>query len=395
MRADQAGAGKTLRLAGLIVCLLVMMTMGVEGCVAQQPWPLWQAYSQRFLDDQGRVIDHSANERTTSEGEAYAMFFALVDNDHARFDKLLKWTEVNLAQGDLTAHLPAWEWGKNASGEWKPLDANSASDADLWMAYDLIEAGRLWHDTRYDGLGRMMAAQIAKNEVVQVPHVGTMMLPGPMGFHPAADRFILNPSYLPLPLLTTFAKELPAGPWGAVATSLQTLVKSEGGSGFAMDWVEAGPDGVRAVAASAEQTAGQKGSQAVGSYDAIRVYLWLGIADPATPGEHEMLQSLPAMAKYLNTPGAPPLEVDAKGSVVRENGPVGFSAAVEPYLLAEGAKAAAQVQSDRLRALRDPSSGLFGAPPAYYDQNLVLFSQGWLEHRYRFRSDGRLVVPWR
>jgi endoglucanase len=74
---------------------------------------------------------------------------------------------------------------------------------------------------------------------------------------------------------------------------------------------------------------------------------------------------------------------------------VGFSAAVEPYLLAEGAKAAAQVQSARLVALHHPSSGLYGAAPAYYDQNLALFSTGWSEQRYRFESDGRLNVKWK
>jgi endoglucanase len=387
-------AGKTLGLTGSFVCT-VAIGLGLEGCHAQQPWPLWQAYSQHFLDDQGRVIDRSANDRTTSEGEAYAMFFALVDNDHARFDKLLRWTEENLAQGDLTTHLPAWEWGKSGSGEWKTIDSNSASDADLWMAYTLLEAGRLWHDPRYDGLGRMMAAQIARSEVVLVPGLGTTVAPGPQGFHPDADTFILNPSYLPLPVVTRLAEVLPQGPWGAVVSSLPALVSGENGSGFAMDWVAAGPGGIHPVAAPAEPTAGRQEAQAAGSYDAIRVYLWLGIADPDTPGEREMLASLTGMASYLKTPGAPPLEVDPKGAVVRADGPVGFSAAVEPYLLAEGAKAAAQVQSARLVALHDPSSGLYGAAPAYYDQNLALFSTGWSEQRYRFESDGRLNVKWK
>ena len=88
----------------------------------------------RFIDSQGRVIDHAGQDRTTTEGEAYAMFFALVAGDRSRFDKLVEWTENNLAQGDLTAHLPAWSWGKNADGSWRVIDANPAADADLWMA---------------------------------------------------------------------------------------------------------------------------------------------------------------------------------------------------------------------------------------------------------------------
>ena len=98
-------------------------------CLAEQNWPLWERYAQNAIDPQGRVIDHSAQDRTTSEGQAYGMFFALVANDRTRFDKILGWTEVNLAQGDLTLHLPAWNWGKNPDGSWKTIDPNPASDA--------------------------------------------------------------------------------------------------------------------------------------------------------------------------------------------------------------------------------------------------------------------------
>ena len=78
---------------------LLLFPAGASGCRAQQPWPLWKAYTERYLDGQGRVIDRSAGDRTTSEGEAYAMFFALVDDDRGHFDKLLDWTEANLAGG--------------------------------------------------------------------------------------------------------------------------------------------------------------------------------------------------------------------------------------------------------------------------------------------------------
>jgi endoglucanase len=53
------------------------------------------------------------------------------------------------------------------------------------------------------------------------------------------------------------------------------------------------------------------------------------------------------------------------------------------------------VQSDRLVALRDAKTGLYGSPPAYYDQNLALFSLAWSEDRYRLAGDGKLVVPWK
>ena len=120
----------------------VMLAACLEGgCRTDQGWPLWESYAHSAFDDSGRIVDHSAGERTTSEGQAYGMFFALVANDRARFVKLLSWTQDNLAGGDLAARLPAWSWGKAADGSWKILDKNPASDADLWMAYRIAGGG--------------------------------------------------------------------------------------------------------------------------------------------------------------------------------------------------------------------------------------------------------------
>lgn len=68
--------------ARLCATLAFILCLGVQaGCRAEQPWPLWQAYGQRMIAGDGRVLDRTAGDRTTSEGQAYAMFFALVAND--------------------------------------------------------------------------------------------------------------------------------------------------------------------------------------------------------------------------------------------------------------------------------------------------------------------------
>lgn len=87
-----------------VAMAIALGTLSLQtGCRAETPWPLWQQYRARFIEASGRVIDHDpgSNERTTSEGMAYSMFFALVVNDRPTFDKLLRWTEDNLAGGDL------------------------------------------------------------------------------------------------------------------------------------------------------------------------------------------------------------------------------------------------------------------------------------------------------
>jgi endoglucanase len=354
-----------------------------------QTWPLWESYARYVIDDQGRVIDHSAQDHTTSEGQAYAMFFALVANDRPRFGKLLNWTEVNLAGGDLSQRLPAWSWGKAPDGTWKVLDSNPASDADLWIAYSLMEAGRLWHEPRYEKLGTIIAIRIGQQEVAYVPGVGTTLLSGPVGFHPNDGTWLLNPSYSPPFIFVRLSGVLPKGPWAAVLDSLQPVLIQGSGDGFAMDWVSAGT-GVRP-----SSPPDKPDIPAEGSYDAIRVYLWLGICDPNTPKLRGLISSVSGMAAYMRNHGVPPEQIDASGRVLSQNAPPGFSAAVTPYLLAMGLRAQAKEQMNRLAASKNSALGLYGRTPVYYDQNLALFATGWLEQRYRFDHDGELRVKWR
>jgi endoglucanase len=382
---------------------MVVTAMLAKSCPAAeaQPenWPLWERYTARFVEQQGRVVDHDQDDRTTSEGQSYALFFALVDNDRARFDKLLTWTQDNLAAGDLSQRLPAWRWGKAPDGSWKVLDPNSASDSDIWIAYSLLEAGRLWHDKHYEMLGRALAARIAQEELVAVPGLGTTLIAGSRGFHPDAKTWVLNPSYFPLPVLMRLESVMPRGPWKAVLTSLHPLFAKGCGAGYAMDWVVADGGGVHPSMTPAQLATGKKDAGvAVGSYDAIRVYLWLGMADTRTPGRSDLVDRLSGMANYMKNQKVPPERVDLTGKILDANGPVGFSAALVPFLLARDEKAEAVIQMDRVNAQKDATTGLYGsdaAHPRYYDQNLVLFATGWSEERFRFEKDGKLKVKWK
>ena len=199
-----------------------LMLLCAFSTAASCDWPAWQQYQQFYLSDEGRVIDPSSPKRiTTSEGQSYGMFFALVANDRPAFDKLLAWTENNLASGDLSAHLPAWLWGQDDNKAWKVLDSNSAADADLWIAYNLLEAGRLWQSRRYQTLGTLLLQRIGREEVANIPGLGLMLLPGKVGFV-AEDRWRLNPSYLPPQLLARFAQL--NGPWRAMQKTSQRLL---------------------------------------------------------------------------------------------------------------------------------------------------------------------------
>ena len=374
--------------------ILLLLALYPSGGCKQGSWLLWDAYKAHFIDAQGCVIDHAGGDRTTSEGQAYAMFFALADNDRATFDRILTWTQANMAEGDLQTHLPGSLWGKGTDGQSKSLDPNSAADADVWIAYSLIEAGRLWHVPAYTDLGRQMLARIAQTEVADLPGFGPMLLPGPTGFQ-HDQVWTLNPSSMPLFLFERLAGFDPKGPWQQIAQGIPRMLQGSARHGFVMDWVNYVPgDGF--YPAPPLQTGNNDSNVPGGSYDAIRVYLWAGMIDPSGPVRAQMLSAIPAMSVYLASHDAPPEMVSDQGIPLEQDGPVGFSAAVLPYLRAfPGASRSSARQTVRIARLRNAAAGLYGKDLAYYDQNLALFATGFLEGRFRFGPGGELNVEWK
>jgi endoglucanase len=350
-------------------------------------WPLWTHYAEHFVQDDGRVVDHDRDELTTSEGQSYAMFFALVANDPVRFDLLYRWSVEHLADGSLKENLPAWSWGRGPDGTLGIKDSNSASDADMWIAYDLIQAGRLWRRPDYTNAGTGLLKLIATKEVSQV-HGSFVLLPAKTGFE-HSGTVVLNPSYMPLFLFHAAARSQPAGPWSALAGSLPGLLRMGSIDGFAADWLQVSSDGIiRPIPAPGSM------ASAMGSYDAIRVYLWSGITAPGTPGHDAVLNELSGMANYMKAHPLPPESVTAGQQVPSHTGPVSYSAALIPFLQASQAPQAASLQERRLNAAWSSRSGLYGEPPRYYDQNLSMFALGFIEHRYRIRNTGELEVSW-
>lgn len=324
------------------------------------------------------------------------MFFALAANDRPRFDRILTWTEQNLAQGDLSKHLPAWNWAKDKDGKWKVPDTNSAADADVWMAYTLFEAGRLWRDERYEVVGRGMLAQISATEVADLPGFGKMLLPGPSGFE-RDNTWTVNPSYVPVFLFDQLAVRDPSGPWHQIAENVPRLLAASNRHGFAMDWVTYFPgDGFHPAPDQRPGRFPGKDSDAPGGgYDAICVYLWTGLQGSADPARATIVNAVSAMAGYLGSHDTPPAKVDDQGVPMPQPGPVGFSAAMLPYLrVYPGHSSAGAQQVIRMSLMKDDATGLYGKELNWYDQNLALFATGFLDRKFEFGPQGELKVAW-
>jgi endoglucanase len=382
----------------LLRCLaasaLALASLGVSAAQSCA-WPDWDAFRRGTLSSDGRVIDASTPQQVTvSEGEAYALFFALVADDRATFEKVLTWTRNNLAQGDLATHLPAWIWGRRgsaaaASGSaarpddkvWGVIDENPASDADVWMVYALLEAGRLWNEPRYAAIGAAMARNVLSRETAVLPGLGRTLLPGPVGFQLANDRWRLNPSYVPLQVMRRVAQALPDQPeWNAMVDTSTRLVADTAPLGFSPDWVEYRTD---------HGFEPDEQSHAQSAYDAIRVYLWAGMLAPDEPMRARVLDTFRPLADFIATHGYPPERVDTRTGAPGPNaGNVGYSAAVAPYLIALGRSDPGNTQVKRSRMLAQQT------PPDYYSQVLMLFGLGYLQGLYRFDADGRVLPAW-
>ncbi len=363
-----------------IVLPVIFLFAMPSACASPKPlsdWPEWDDFVGHFVQADGRVVDVTFERKSTSEGQSYALFFALVANQRPRFDAILKWTSDHLAAGQLGNKLPAWLWGQRDDGSWGVKDENSASDADLWIAYSLLEAARLWKAPEYADTGRKLLAQIQRHEIAQAGSAGTVLLPGAIGFALDKGRFRINPSYLPEFMFRYLAAADPQGPWQSVWDSYMRMAPEIYRSGIAPDLFVVDAKGLVMPDTETEPS---------GSYDAIRVYLWAGMSGQSSAKKIKLLAPYAAL---INQHGAPPEKVNPQtaAAIKSDYSPIGYSAAVLPFLSALGDAPALNKQRDRLRTKRS-------GPTHYYDQVLILFGKGWLDGQYRFDEQGRLQPKW-
>jgi endoglucanase len=357
---------------------LLLADSALGAGVKSEAWPAWQRFKLLYMSHDGRIVDASSDGQiSTSEGQAYALFFALVGNDREAFDRILRWTHNNLSGSQLDKILPACKWGRAGDGAWRVLDAHPATGADLWIAYTLGEAARLWNEQRYSNLGAEIATNILREETASIPGLGTALLPGPQGFV-TAGSWRLNASHLPLFLLRGLARQTHEPLWDEITKSSEQVILGSTLRGFAVDWIEFTSNGFTA----------DRRSRGVGSYDAIRVYLWAGLLPASDPARDEIVSALKLILERVERRAAPMEIIDTQTLEMRGDGPPGFSAALLPMLA--NARMTAALQTHRQRA----ADGSLQDNRSYYSDALTLFGLGWLEQRYRFNRSGLLSVRW-
>jgi endoglucanase len=224
----------------------------------------WNAYVQRFVQADGRVIDYSASDISTSEGQAYAMLRAVWIGDRASFDKTFSWARNNLNSGVRSDNLWAWKWGKDPRGNWGVLDKAFASDADQDAALALILASRVWKDDKYADHARLILKDLWT--------LGTIAAGGRrylLAGDTSCKREIcrINPSYYAPYAYRIFAGFDGNADWNMLVDSSYELLNSVSrlaDTRLPADWVELNVNTGEIARASQKDSAF--------SYDAFRVF---------------------------------------------------------------------------------------------------------------------------
>lgn len=370
----------------MFVGAVLILMLHTSSQAAPNHWPEWKAYKEAFLSTDGRVVDHSTEDlRTVSEGQAYCLFFALVAADKKAFEQILIWTENNLAQGDLGKNLPAWHWAKGPSG-WGVQDSNSASDADLWLAYTLLEAGRFWSEPRYTQKAKQLGDLILSQESLWVAGLGRALLPGKTGFVNADGSVKLNPSYAPAFVLARLAEAWPEDArWAEMYLANQQFLLGSARAGLYPDWINY-QNGMPVEDSNLQE----------GDFDAIRVYLWLGISPDSDPILASLRHLVKPFTDAIFKAQAVPLAWNPKaGSLSNDSGPKGFQWALRPLLDLQshedqGKKSV--LKNWQLADLTALKSNEDWREYGYYSGALSLFAQGVLSGKYAIRNNGKLYL---
>lgn len=249
-------------------------------------------YKQSFMSKDGRIMDPDKENITTSEGQSYMLIRSLVMNDKKTFDLVYTWTKNNLQRKDK---LFSWIWGKNKDGEYKVLDENSATDADIDTACALLLAYEIWGSHKYLNEATPIIHSIWDKETRRIGN-HLVLMPGVEQTY--SKKVEVNPSYFSPFAFRFFQKYDDLHDWSSIIDSSYyylSKVTSMTETGLPPNWfliVDSQEDGP-----SEGQIILENSPRSDFSYDSIRVFLRLYL-DYIESGEKRALPIL-KKSKFL------------------------------------------------------------------------------------------------
>jgi endo-1,4-beta-D-glucanase Y len=193
-------------LAGIALVLAALAGTLARGADAD-----WETFRQAFVEPDGRVVDAGQGRISHSEGQGFAMLFAVHYDDRAAFERVWQWTRRNLQVRDDA--LLAWKWDP-AGGL---ADANNATDADILVAWALARAAARWRAPEHEAAARRIAQDVRRKLTKRVAH-GLVLVPALEGFD-KPEGLTINLSYWVFPAFRELARIDPAPEWDELGRS--------------------------------------------------------------------------------------------------------------------------------------------------------------------------------
>jgi len=325
----------------------------------------WAHYVARFIQADGRVIDHKGGGVSTSEGQAYAMLRAVWMQDRSTFDKTYQWGINNLNAQIRRDHLWAWKWGKDADGRWRVLDRAFASDADQDVALALILAWKTWGSHQYWTAAEQVLADLW--------NVGTLQA-GQRRFLLAGDTLCqgasckLNPSYAAPYAYRIFGRFDAKRDWNELVDTSYALLSASS----QLTKTHLPPDWLYLDTRNGSLSLGSS-KESVFSYDAFRVFWRVALDrdlfnDPRA--SRYLAESLAWLTREWELRKKLPAVISANGDSQADYESIEMLAALVPALRSIKPEAAEAMYR---RILSTYSNGRWAEPDSYYIQNWAWF----------------------
>ena len=185
---------------------------------------LWGRYKQDILEPGTlRALDAHQDNATTSEGQSYTMMRAAWMDDRTTFDAAWKWTKDNMQRDDK---LMSWSFGKIPDGSYGIQTdrggQNTATDADVDIAYALIMASNRWKDDTYLYDAKDIIQSVWEKEVVMINDKPVLVANDIERLNPSS--VVVNPSYFAPYAYRVFAAVDPENDWSALVDNSYTLL---------------------------------------------------------------------------------------------------------------------------------------------------------------------------
>lgn len=332
----------------------------------------WAYYKSTFINEDGRVIDFKKDNITTSEGQSYALLRAVMVNDKKTFEKVYIWTKKNLKRDDND--LFAWLWGKNDE-KYSIIDHNSATDADIDIAYALILASKKWRKPDYLNDAKKIISDIWKYETISIDKKRILTA----GFDQSKNDIVdVNPSYF-APYAFRLFSIYNSNDWNSlIADNYDLLDKVINSTESKLP-----PNWFTINKFTGKFSIDKDSTKSDFSYDAVRVFFRIYM-DAKINGDKRAKGILSNINFFINqwkTDSKFYTNVKSDGEFRDHHEPLGSIAILLPAINIYDKDLAIDIYKSKIKKSYK-ESGYWGSPLTYYAQNLI-----WFGYKELFESN--------